>query len=244
MKLLVTCDQVFDCLTRGPFPSGGREDEAVQWHLEACHECRQLAEALRPAVALLHEALPVGEQADLPTYGAAQEDEDLCERADGALAARIRMIMDRGETRPRSITSQEKWLYAVRFLAASVLALALGTLLAGVFWQNKQGEVGQLKIAPVLGSEHHQPNAEGLVRLAALNLPRVCLPGMPAAMGSGVVSGQETVPVDDSSARPSGGTTHACCTRCHAAGKEGAALTQRTIAALQQSCILCHQASL
>lgn len=231
MKLLVTCDQVFDCLTRGPFPSGGREDEAVQRHLDSCHECRQLAEALRPAVALLHEALPVGEQADLPTYGTAEEDEELCERADGALAARVRMIMDRQEVRPRSITSQEKWLYAVRFLAASVLAVALGTLLAGVFWQNKQGQVGPLAIAPVLASERHQPTADGLVRLAALNLPKVCLPGMPTGTLQAGPMERETA----------AGTTHACCTRCHAAGKEGAALTQRTIAALQQSCLACHQ---
>jgi hypothetical protein len=232
MKLLVTCDQVFDCLTRGPFPSGGREDEPVQRHLEACHECRQLAEALRPAVALLHESLPVGEQAELPSYGAADEDDSLCQRADGALAARIRMMMDRHEVLPRTITSQDKWLYAVRFLAGSVLAVAMGTLLAGVFFQTRQRDVGPLAIAPVLDRERHQPTAEGLVRLAALNLPKICLPGMPG---------------DDPSARNDsqslGGTaSHACCTRCHAAGKDGAVLTRRTIAALQQSCVACHQA--
>jgi hypothetical protein len=217
-------------LTRGPFPSGGREDEAVQRHLEACHECRQLAEALRPAVALLHEALPVGEQADLPSYGAGDEDEGLCQRADGALAARIRTSMDRQEVQPRPVTSQETWLLAVRFLAGSVLTLALGTLLAGVFWQN-QGQQ-QMVIRPVIVDKNHQPTAEGLVRLAALNLPKVCLPGMPGDDDSAL-----------SNTQPRGGSaSHACCTRCHAAGKEGAVLTQRTIAALQQSCMACHQA--
>jgi hypothetical protein len=230
MKLLVTCDQVFDCLTRGPFPSGSRDDDAVQRHLEACHECRQLAEALRPAVALLHEALPAGEAADLPSYGAADDDDRLCRRADGALAARIRMLMDRVEVRPRSITSQETWLYAVRFLATSVLALALGTLLAGVFWQEKQGQ--QLAIAPAIAGERHQPTAEGLVRLASLNLPKVCLPGKP---GDDALAGNDARPVH-------GAAAHVCCTRCHAAGKEGARLTQRTVVALQQSCVACHQA--
>ena len=29
----MTCDDVFDILTRGPFPSGAAEDESVQRHL-------------------------------------------------------------------------------------------------------------------------------------------------------------------------------------------------------------------
>ena len=62
------CDQVFEILTRGPFPSGEADDAIVELHLTACHECRQLAEALRPAVELMHEALD-SDQADvLPGY--------------------------------------------------------------------------------------------------------------------------------------------------------------------------------
>jgi hypothetical protein len=56
-KLLLNCDQVFDVLTRGPFPSGDETDQPVESHLRACHDCRQLAEALQPAVYLLHESL-------------------------------------------------------------------------------------------------------------------------------------------------------------------------------------------
>src|SRR3954449_12551116 len=65
---LLNCDQVFDVLTRGPFPTGEPQDEAVERHLRACHECRQLAEALRPAVALLHEAVSGEEAEQLPEY--------------------------------------------------------------------------------------------------------------------------------------------------------------------------------
>src|SRR6478609_4205974 len=68
MKLTINCDHVFEILTRGPFPSGDPQDAAVEMHLLACHECRELAEALRPAVDLFHESIPVGEQEELPGY--------------------------------------------------------------------------------------------------------------------------------------------------------------------------------
>lgn len=57
MPKTLSCDYVFDVLTRQPFPSGGEDDAAVEQHIHACHECRRLAEALRPAVDLLHESI-------------------------------------------------------------------------------------------------------------------------------------------------------------------------------------------
>ena len=232
MKLLVTCDQVFDVLTRGPFPSGNPDDDNVQRHLDACHECRQLAEALRPAVALLHEALPAREAAELPSYGPPDADAGLCERADGALAARIRRMMDQIEIQPRRLAAQERWLYAVRLVAASVLLAALGTLIAGIFQAGDSARQMRVARGPAVMSGFHEPSAEGLLRLTKLNLPEGCLPGAPAEElpGGRSVSG---------SARTAG---HVCCTRCHAAGKEGAVLTQRSVAALQQSCTACHAA--
>ena len=67
MKTLITCDGVFDILTRGPFPAGQADDAGVELHLAACHECRQLAEALRPAVGLFQEAL-ADQNKELPSY--------------------------------------------------------------------------------------------------------------------------------------------------------------------------------
>ena len=67
----MNCDRVFEVLTRGPFPSGGADDAAVEKHLRACHACRELAEALRPAVAMFHESLSEDEdtyQESLPGY--------------------------------------------------------------------------------------------------------------------------------------------------------------------------------
>lgn len=64
----MNCDRVFDVLTRGPFPSGDPEDGSVELHLQACHGCRCLAEALQPAVDLFREAIGPEEASRLPGY--------------------------------------------------------------------------------------------------------------------------------------------------------------------------------
>ncbi len=64
----MNCDQVFDVLTRGPFPTGTACDMPVEAHFRVCPECRQLAEALRPALELFQEAISPEESQDLPGY--------------------------------------------------------------------------------------------------------------------------------------------------------------------------------
>ena len=64
----MTCDDVFDQLTRGPFPTGNAGDELVERHLASCADCRRLAAALAPALDLLREAMPPEESFDLPGY--------------------------------------------------------------------------------------------------------------------------------------------------------------------------------
>lgn len=64
----MNCDQVFNVLTRGPFPSGAPEDAEVQGHLDGCLDCWRIAEALRPAEHLFQEAIPPSEARDLPGY--------------------------------------------------------------------------------------------------------------------------------------------------------------------------------
>jgi hypothetical protein len=62
------CDQVFEILTRGPFPTGEAWDEQVEAHLETCSDCWRLAEALRPALEVVQEAIPPAESRNLPGY--------------------------------------------------------------------------------------------------------------------------------------------------------------------------------
>ena len=68
MKALLTCDDVFDVLTREPFPAGRVDDEVVESHLAVCHQCRQLAEAFRPAIGLFHESLSASVDEELRMY--------------------------------------------------------------------------------------------------------------------------------------------------------------------------------
>lgn len=148
MKLLLDCDDVFDRLTRGPFPIGAADDEAVESHLCVCHECRELAEALRPAVKLMHEAYAdeVPQQESLPAY--------------------------RGGVQLRTPTSParraQEWSLGWQLVAASLIGVAIGSL-AATGWFSNQGS------APALASPGG-PQATGLAMLASLKLNDVCLP--------------------------------------------------------------------
>src|SRR5687767_9932150 len=66
MKSVIDCDAVFEKLTRAPFPAGGSDNDETELHLQVCHDCRRLAEALRPAIGLFHESLANDES--LPQY--------------------------------------------------------------------------------------------------------------------------------------------------------------------------------
>jgi len=76
-RRMFTCDEVFDTLTRAPFPSGdSQSDDAIRRHLACCHDCRQLAEALRPATTALACSLPEeeaasSEETNLPCFSGA-----------------------------------------------------------------------------------------------------------------------------------------------------------------------------
>ena len=62
------CDEVIAVLFRGPFPSGAPTDDAVERHLYECGSCAEIAEGLKPAPDLFHEALTPRENQSLPGY--------------------------------------------------------------------------------------------------------------------------------------------------------------------------------
>lgn len=146
MKLLLDCDDVFERLTRGPFPSGDPDDGAVEAHLRVCHECRELAEALRPAVKLLHEAYAdAGQQESaLPVY-----------QGNVSLPAS-------SPARQLASSSWSGW----QFLAATLLGIAIGAFALGSRIANQEQTVR----SPA------NPAASGLAILASLKLNDVCLP--------------------------------------------------------------------
>src|SRR5262245_39145972 len=124
--LLLSCDQVFDVLTRGPFPSGDASDEGVEHHLRACHDCRRLAEALRPAVELLHEAVDREQALDLPEYQGTLPRQEPTIAKERPLAQGLRQLSRPPHDTRRSAPSFDHTVSAIRLIAASLLMVALG----------------------------------------------------------------------------------------------------------------------
>jgi len=230
--VLLNCDQVFDVLTRGPFPSGEPCDEGVEHHLRACHECRQLAEALRPAVAVLHEAVDRDQASGLPEYQGSLPPRDSDELAPRPLSLGVRQL----PRRPRSGRAFDRAVGAVRLVAATMLLAALGVLTYsfafGPAGTNQAAGLGGLLSG---GNETaHLPDGPGLLTLASLKLPSRCLPPdyqsltgeQAAALAAAMAMGSEEA--------------LRCCTECHAAERSRNA-GPMLVAAVARSCTACHR---
>lgn len=208
------CDQVFDVLTRGPFPTGDAVDAPVERHLAACYECRQLAEALRPAVDLFHEAIEPEQGRDLPGYHGAMSS------SSGGLAQLVAQAIENDsydESVARPVTKPSLWqrLQAYRpnqwesFLAATAAGALFMLAVAG--WSIEADQPPSAAIAMA-------PSEDGLVHLASLDLKRSCFQWSPGVASS----------------------TLQCCTQCHAAGTEKRHV-ERVIAVVASSCASCHR---
>jgi hypothetical protein len=233
MKLLVNCDQVFDILTRGPFPTGEPCDEAVELHLRACHECRQLAEALRPAVELLHEAVSSDQAHCLPEY---QGSLPPAQRPARQAAPMWKPGPPRSRKQAPVAPDYIRLLNAARFLAAGVLIAALGTLVLGLAMSpGPQANA----VAPSGGEPDRLPAAsyasqDPLITLAALRLPASCFPLQHSSL-----TVQDAAALTEAMAA---GGEHGlrCCTECHNA-RQPQPPESRLIATTRDSCIACHR---
>ena len=121
MKTLLDCEQVFDVLTRQPFPSGSAHDYAVELHLQGCHECRQMAEALRPVAELLHETLDDEQRNGLPSYDGEREVE---------LTSRIMQQVSLVEVRP-----PQRWFSSGQLSAALAVVIVATITVSSMAWQ-------------------------------------------------------------------------------------------------------------
>ena len=236
-KLLFNCDQVFDVLTRGPFPAGEPSDDVVEQHLRACHDCRCLAEALRPAVALFHEAISSDDACGLPEYQGA-----LAERHSPSRNVLLPRPLPRGMrqlnqspmiSRPRP--QADNLLKMVRLSAAAMLVVALGILVYGFSASPTSSPAMPLAQRPAVAMpiDEREPTADGLLRLAALRLPEACLPSdhrprsaqhaamLLASMQNGALANLQ------------------CCTECHHA--TAALQSAVAITALTEHCRICHR---
>jgi hypothetical protein len=223
-KLLMNCDQVFEVLTRGPFPTGGESDEAVEHHLRCCHDCRELAEALQPAVELLHEALATEEAAGLPEYQgllASARSSVATAEAWRPTPLSVRRLAETNvvQRRPTALAS------FARFTAALVLLGALGSLVWGVISTAKHTAANRERTPARL-------DQAGLLTLASLKLPAGCFSREALLnVGTSAVPAAPTAAINQDALR--------CCTECHNAAHPGRA-TLGTFSAMQRSCVACH----
>jgi hypothetical protein len=231
-QLLLNCDQVFDALTRGPFPSGDASDEGVELHLRACHECRQLAEALRPAVELLHESIDRDQAHDLPAYQGLLP----CNQADLDVRQALRPVRAVPSHGRHGRRPFEHTVSAVRFIAASLLLAALGIMGYGLAVSpptaHTTSEFGGLLTAD--RGPAHLPDGPGLLTLASLKLPPRCLPPSYQQL-----SAEQATALAAAMAAGSADALR-CCTECHAAERMQPA-KPGLVAVAAQACSHCHR---
>jgi hypothetical protein len=243
-RTLLNCDQVFEVLTRGPFPTGDPEDDAVERHLRACHECRQLAEALRPAVALLHEAIASDDAMALPEYQGALPWRRPQRRAKLSIA-RLPLEESRAKCNTRRNLSSRSVAFSpammtLRVVAASLLAFAIGALLFAFAWAPERDNRGNrdglfASAASRRNRDLGIPTANGLLQLAKLELPAACMPSSQRP-----VSAEHAAEI--AAALENGTLANIqCCTECHRAGVKQPA-SARLIAVTEQNCQACHRA--
>lgn len=207
------CDDVFEILTSGPFPSGSASDESVERHLECCHECRKFAEALRPLSDVRFDT-------DLPTYdGRLMRSMSGDEPVD--LVNRVQSLVFK-ENEKRQAEKQGREIAAKglsRFIAACAAVFLLGA--AAAF-------AGPL----LVGRFTPRQNAPYLVNASAkapTNQNGVC--------GSQVLSHlkQNTIiPVSYKESK------EACCLQCHGGPYQGPEKKQIAIGLVVMSCQKCH----
>jgi hypothetical protein len=245
MKLLIQCDEVFDILTRGPFPSGHDHDEAVEHHLRCCHDCRQLAEALRPAVELFHECLSVEEATSLPEYhGSVTPLQQPTSRILPHELSEVRLAHDApivvAWDRSAEIAADRRHRRKLLLQGFVGMAMTAAIVLLVVSLGTSMREMNRVPPGnghnSFVGAPARSPQ-EAAQQLLALRLPAACwLANDFDASGLKSLEMQIAQALDQHAI--------ACCTRCHSESSEHEALRSPSIhqiATLQKSCLACHK---
>jgi hypothetical protein len=229
----MNCDQVFDVLTRGPFPTGTDCDVPVEVHLAGCAGCRRLAEALRPAIELFQESVDPEESRELPGYWCPADYE---RQTTVSYAARVESLpaarLAPGEARVGSWSSVVAW----RMAAMLVVGVTLGTLagagwvLDGAAWPGFGAGASVAPLAPL----QEAPRLTAAERMGLAVLPAACYrqrEGRAVHDSSGgerLLTGANLENVQ-------------CCSGCHHAG--AADVPEAATVRVAQSCQLCHAAT-
>ena len=230
----MNCDQVFDVLTRGPFPTGTPCDTPVEAHLRVCPECHRLAEALRPALELFQEAIGPEESRDLPGYWcevAADRTQPLVSYATDPQPPRA---LARRWTRT-SLGKNVSALSAWRLAAALALGVTLGSLLSAR-WRfdgfSAAPPVDRVAAAVPLSPQDYQSRLTLAEQKMLAGLPAACFGHQsgPAPRYS-VSSAQVLASADLSNLN--------CCSECHNSNSDS--VSSHATVTVSQSCQICHK---
>jgi len=230
----MNCDQVFDILTRGPFPTGTSCDPPVESHLTVCAECRRLAEALRPALELFQEAISPEESRDLPGYWCALSAEP---QQPAVSYAR--------EVAPRRAAPPRRWvrtrmaknfsaLTAWRMVAMLALGVTVGSLVSSRMALDRLGTAPPAGSGPAIGTtlEDDQPRLTASQRAEWAALPAACFGFKPDKGPRNSLRGDRLLADADLS-------NLICCSECHNAASD--AVPSAATKKVARSCQACHE---
>ena len=215
----MNCDQVFDRLTRGPFLTGDVAEGDVEAHLRGCHECRMLAEALRPAVDLFHEAMTTQEGQTLPRYHGR-----LAPCGTHTTTNVMRQIQDAQFESPAAPQSSPRT--STRRLGASTYPLALLAICACVMVMGLG--IGPT-VVPQLPSEQNGNTVPSEADAQPCRTWRALLESC---------SDSRFLPREGFTVEIQG-TKVICCTQCHAAAARMTTRAEAT-AIVARACQVCH----
>jgi hypothetical protein len=227
----MNCDQVFDVLTRGPFPTGTSCDEPVEQHLGECAACRRLAEALRPALELFQEAVDPEESRDLPGYWCTAADDGRHAGVSYASEVEPRTRRPLRVAAAGSLERRSAARAAGQMAAMLALGIALGSL-GGMRWMLDGSAWPPADTGATVGSEAPEPQPRLYSSESFAVLPAACFGDderLPLNLGSDPL----LACIDFGNAQ--------CCSGCHHAGSDSVPRT--ATAKITQSCQTCHAGS-
>jgi hypothetical protein len=228
----MNCDQVFDVLTRGPFPTGTACDTPVEAHLRVCPECRQLAEALRPALELFQESISPEESRDLPGYWCAigaERSQPLVSYAREVEPARAAPRKVRVEPPTKNFTALSAWALA----AALALGVTLGSLTSGRWSLGDAQPPEQNSGVNIRSADDDGPRfTAGERQLLAGMHTAACTRHQPSPAPRHTVGRQRVLETADLG-------NLACCTECHNSGSDS--VPDYATRKVMQSCQICHK---
>ena len=227
----MNCDQVFDVLTRGPFPTGTACDTPVEAHLRVCPECRRLAEALRPALELFQESIGPEESRDLPGYWCAvgtERTQPLVSYAQELEPNRPAPRRVQAPLPARTFSALSAWGLA----ASLALGVTLGSLVSSRWSFDGFSGLPQRETGGVIVRDDDTPRFTTSEHMLLAGLPAACYRHQPGRAPRYTVAKQQVLRNADLSNLD-------CCTECHNANSDS--VSSYATLSVSQSCQICHK---